>query len=140
VVDLGGGVYGGGYAAPGGGYAYGSRGERGGDAREGGGGGGGRDGDGEIVWARWDGVRVPGKEERRLLLVGYARALQVWDCSALDAVEEVLSVRVGGGEEGEWKEAGRVVHAAVLPALGGEPLLGVLWVFSFYNVLWIHIC
>ncbi|KAF9463475.1 hypothetical protein BDZ94DRAFT_1258923 [Collybia nuda] len=138
VVDLGvagaggGGGYGGGYTD---GASYGTRGvsERAGPRTR----SGDREGDGEILWAHWDHVSMspgPGEEgERRLLFVGYAYALQVWDCSTLDAVDEVLSIRVGGeavASQGvapdEWEGAGRVVHASVLRGPGGGAMVGVL--------------
>ncbi len=63
---------------------------------------------------------------RRLLVLGYSSGLQIWDCTNLDSIAEVLNV-----SSSEW---GRVLHAEVLPNppvagdefLNSRPLLGMM--------------
>ncbi len=63
---------------------------------------------------------------RRLLVLGYSSGLQIWDCTNLDSIAEMLNVT-----SPDW---GRVLHAEVLPnppAAGDEflnsrPLLGMM--------------
>ena len=64
---------------------------------------------------------------RRLLILAYSTGLQIWDCTNLDSITEMLNV-----SGPEW---GRVLHAEVLPnpsaAAGDEfiksrPLLGMM--------------
>lgn len=65
---------------------------------------------------------------RRLLVLGYSSGLQIWDCTNLDSIAEILNVT-----SPEW---GRVLQAEVLPnppAAGDEflnarPLLGMMCV------------
>lgn len=65
---------------------------------------------------------------RRLLVLGYSSGLQIWDCTNLDSIAEILNVT-----SPEW---GRTLQAEVLPnppALGDEllnsrPLLGIMYV------------
>ncbi|KAI9453818.1 hypothetical protein F5148DRAFT_456920 [Russula earlei] len=63
----------------------------------------------------------------RLLVLGYLSGLQIWDCTNLDSISEVLNVSCL-----DW---GRVLHAGVLPSpppvaadefLGSRPLLGII--------------
>jgi hypothetical protein len=65
---------------------------------------------------------------RRLLILGYLSGLQIWDCTNLDSITELLNVSGPG-----W---GRVLHAQVLPNplastddqfLSSRPLLGVMY-------------
>jgi hypothetical protein len=64
---------------------------------------------------------------RRLLILGYLSGLQIWDCTNLDSITELLNV-----SSSEW---GRVFYAEVLPsprtATGDEfynsrPVLGIM--------------
>ena len=65
---------------------------------------------------------------RRLLVLGYSSGLQIWDCTNLDSIAEILNVT-----SLEW---GRVLQAEVLPnplaasdeLLNSRPLLGMMWV------------
>lgn len=81
------------------------------------------DGD-AILWARWDQLKEGAKQ---LLFLGYAAGLQVWDCTRLASVSELLNL-----SNSEW---GRVAFAGVLPppassrgdAFAGErPLIGMV--------------
>ena len=45
---------------------------------------------------------------RRLLLLGYRRGFQVWDCTNLGTISEVVNIT-----SEEW---GAVTHAALLPS------------------------
>lgn len=65
---------------------------------------------------------------RRLLLLGYPRGFQVWDCTNPSTVSEVVNV----ASSEEW---GAVTYAALLPTpreelegakLGQRPYLGVV--------------
>ncbi|KAI0051493.1 hypothetical protein FA95DRAFT_1534680 [Auriscalpium vulgare] len=58
-----------------------------------------------ITWARWDTLN-PGRA-RRLLFLGYRSGLQIWDCSQLDSITEVLNL-----PSTDW---GHVWSAAILP-------------------------
>ncbi|KAF8890452.1 hypothetical protein BD779DRAFT_1517758 [Infundibulicybe gibba] len=79
-----------------------------------------------ILWARWDSLG-----SSRLLLLAYASGLQIWDCTNLGSVSEVLNLSTQ-----EAMDSGRIVHAAVLPRRhqasdddpwsGVRPLLGIL--------------
>ncbi|KAF5335569.1 hypothetical protein D9611_012185 [Ephemerocybe angulata] len=98
------------------------RGEYGGGERT------GEEGDVErVVWARWE---VLGR--RPLLLIAYARALQVWDTGNLASVAEVLHVDFKRGEAaGEWVGDGSrkvvaVVQAVVSTEGGESPVLSLL--------------
>lgn len=64
---------------------------------------------------------------RRLLILGYLSGLQIWDCTNLDSITELLNV-----SSSEW---GHVLHAEILPtpltATGDEflnlrPVLGIM--------------
>ncbi|KAI0282429.1 hypothetical protein BC826DRAFT_900809, partial [Russula brevipes] len=63
---------------------------------------------------------------RRLLILGYLSGLQIWDCTNLDSITEMLNV-----SSPEW---GHVLHAEVLPSpvatgdefLSSRPVLGVI--------------
>lgn len=65
---------------------------------------------------------------RRLLVLGYSSGLQIWDCTNLDSIAEILNVT-----SPEW---GRVLQAEVLPNppaggdefLNSRPLLGMMYV------------
>jgi hypothetical protein len=101
-----------------------------------------------ITWARWDALLPQGAGQatygsiyifnfvlilmilrRRLLILGYLSGLQIWDCTNLDSITELLNVSTL-----EW---GRVLHAEVLPSpfattddefLHSRPLLGIMCV------------
>lgn len=85
----------------------------------------GADASDAILWSRWDYLRE-GNTTRRLLLLGYIAGLQVWDCSRLGSVTEILNLAGRG-----W---GRVTFAGVLPTPPSEsdsyvnerPLLGIV--------------
>lgn len=62
-----------------------------------------------ILWARWDALQA-----RRLLILGYSSGLQVWDCTNLGSVVEVLNLN-------EFPDV--ATFAAVLP---GHNALGIL--------------
>lgn len=69
----------------------------------------------------------------RLFFVGYTSGLQVWDCTDLSTVSEVLNLSA------DW---GRVIHAGVLPDpqsaasdpfASERPLIGIVYAFSFQS-------
>ncbi|GJE97284.1 hypothetical protein PsYK624_135000 [Phanerochaete sordida] len=60
----------------------------------------------EILWSAWDSIEANGSS-RRVLLVGYRSGFQMWDCSNLGSISEILNL-----SGSEWND----VHmAAVLP-------------------------
>jgi hypothetical protein len=78
---------------------------------------------------------------RRLLILAYSSGLQIWDCTNLDSISEMLNI-----SSPEW---GRVVHAEVLPnlpaAAGDEflnsrPLLGMMCGFGISFRFHVLIC
>jgi hypothetical protein len=78
---------------------------------------------------------------RRLLILAYLSGLQIWDCTNLDSISEMLNI-----SSPEW---GRVSHAEVLPnppaAAGDEfsnsrPLLGMMYGFGISFRLLVLIC
>lgn len=96
----------------------------------------------------------------RFLILAYPAGLQIWDCSDLSAISEILNLNfdsaewkmiLGNGKGGSTKrqEEGmmfRVVHAALLPApsetrsdLFGDdrPLLGILCVLIHFYYRWL---
>ncbi|KAF4600268.1 hypothetical protein EYR38_004892 [Pleurotus pulmonarius] len=91
----------------------------------------------QVLWARWDTVR---SGNRLLLLLGYARGMQIWDCTDLSTVREVFNTTSNdllSGEDGRRHEEawGRVTHAAVLPSPrssledvceGERPVIGIV--------------
>ncbi len=54
-----------------------------------------------IIWSRWDSLG-----SRRLLFLGYSSGFQIWDCTKLNSVDEVLNLN-------HFDDA--VTYAAVLP-------------------------
>jgi hypothetical protein len=83
------------------------------------------DGD-PILWSRWDELRGDDGVVRRLLFLGYSMGLQIWDCTSLGSVSEILNL-----SDSDW---GRVTFAGVLPApslskvdpfASQRPLIGV---------------
>lgn len=82
----------------------------------------------DIVWAGWDTLQVdPFEKSRRVLLLGYRTGLQIWDCTSLASVTEILNIRDPA--------VGRVVHAGVLPTppktdddafATARPLVGII--------------
>ena len=84
------------------------------------------DGD-PIHWSRWDQLLDESKLARRLLFLGYSMGLQIWDCTNLGAVSEILNL-----SKSDW---GRVAFAGVLhppppsqvdPFVSQRPLIGVV--------------
>ena len=84
------------------------------------------DGD-PIRWSRWDELRDTNSPllVRRLLFLGYSKGLQIWDCTTLGVVEEMLNLS-------DW---GCVTFAGVLcapsqskldPFASQRPLIGVV--------------
>jgi len=78
---------------------------------------------------------------RRLLILGYLSGLQIWDCTNLDSITELLNV-----SSSEW---GHVLHAEILPtplmATGDEflnlrPVLGMMCGYLFCNLFPTHNC
>lgn len=87
-----------------------------------------------VLWARWDYLR-----DRRLLFIAYSTAFEVWDCTDLESLQEVLHIRTGrnvasSNPDSDW--SGRVLHAAAVPESrtegandpfkGDRPLIGIL--------------
>ncbi|KAK0213164.1 hypothetical protein DFS33DRAFT_1248197 [Desarmillaria ectypa] len=62
-----------------------------------------------ILWSRWDSLG-----SRRLLFLGYSSGFQIWDCTKLNSVGEVLNLNHFDGV---------ITYAAVLP---GQLAIGVL--------------
>ncbi|KAG7446600.1 uncharacterized protein BT62DRAFT_1076143 [Guyanagaster necrorhizus] len=62
-----------------------------------------------ILWSRWDSLG-----SRRLLFLGYSSGFQIWDCTRLNSVDEVLNLN-------DFDDV--VTYAAVLP---GQFAIGVL--------------
>jgi len=82
-------------------------------------------GDDAILWTRWD-TTLP---DRRFLLVGYRSGIQIWDCSDLGRLNEILST-----SSTKALGDGTIVHAAFIPHLrsaddplqASRPLLGLV--------------
>lgn len=45
-----------------------------------------------ITWSRWDTLIENGSRPRRILLLGYTTGLQIWDCTILGSVSEILNL------------------------------------------------
>lgn len=45
-----------------------------------------------IMWSRWDTLVENGSGPRRILLLGYTTGLQIWDCTILGSVAEILNL------------------------------------------------
>lgn len=45
-----------------------------------------------IMWSRWDTLIENGSRPRRILLLGYTSGLQIWDCTVLGSVSEILNL------------------------------------------------
>ncbi|KAG1787184.1 uncharacterized protein HD556DRAFT_1410590 [Suillus plorans] len=45
-----------------------------------------------IMWSRWDTLIENGSRPRRILLLGYTTGLQIWDCTILGSVSEILNL------------------------------------------------
>ncbi|KAF8622444.1 hypothetical protein AX15_007027 [Amanita polypyramis BW_CC] len=84
-----------------------------------------------ILWARWDKLN-----DKRFLILAYPSGFQLWDCTNLASVTEVLNVNTASHE---WLGGGEIVHAAILPSpspnvvqpssdpyAGDRPLLGIV--------------
>jgi hypothetical protein len=84
------------------------------------------DGD-PILWSRWDELRGDSTQfARRFLFLGYSMGLQIWDCTSLGSVSEILNL-----SGSDW---GRVMFAGILPSpspstadpfASQRPLIGV---------------
>lgn len=74
----------------------------------------------DIVWTSWDSIEAGDVTPRRVLLVGYPGGFQIWDCSNLGSISEILNL-----SGPEWTD---VQMAAVLPnplaASSSDPLSG----------------
>ena len=84
------------------------------------------DGD-PVLWSRWDQLLDKNKLARRLLFLGYSMGLQIWDCTNLGAVSEILNL-----SKSDW---GPVDFAGVLhppppsevdPFVSQRPLIGMV--------------
>ncbi|KAI0084206.1 hypothetical protein BDY19DRAFT_997921 [Irpex rosettiformis] len=86
----------------------------------------------DILWSRWDTLPIDdGGFARRVLVLGYRTGLQVWDCTDLGSISEILNLNGA-----RWTD---IHQAQVLPtpsstlapdALAEQrPLLGILQVF-----------
>ncbi|KAH7888262.1 hypothetical protein F5I97DRAFT_1926687 [Phlebopus sp. FC_14] len=80
-----------------------------------------------ILWSRWDMLTQPNSKPLRILFVGYNSGFQIWDCTNLGSVSEMLNL---SGHS--W---GRVTFAALLtpPPVADDaqlrslrPLIGVI--------------
>ncbi|KAF9237016.1 hypothetical protein BU15DRAFT_88909 [Melanogaster broomeanus] len=60
-----------------------------------------------ILWSRWDSLAQLNSKPRRVLFLGYSSGIQMWDCTNLASVSEVLNL-----SGPSW---GRVTFAGVLP-------------------------
>ena len=82
-----------------------------------------------------------GSKHTRLLFIGYPSAFEIWDCSDLESLHQVLSINTGrksgGGSSADLEWCGRVVRGAAAapgprrkgakdPFRGDRPLIGVL--------------
>ncbi|KAG1733244.1 uncharacterized protein EDB91DRAFT_1149677 [Suillus paluster] len=45
-----------------------------------------------IMWSRWDTLIENGSRPRRILILGYTNGLQIWDCTILGSVSEILNL------------------------------------------------
>lgn len=45
-----------------------------------------------IIWSRWDTLIENDSRPRRILLLGYTTGLQIWDCTILGSVSEILNL------------------------------------------------
>ncbi|KAH0839378.1 hypothetical protein J3R83DRAFT_75 [Lanmaoa asiatica] len=79
-----------------------------------------------VLWSRWDSLPQPSSKPRRVLFLGYSSGFQMWDCTNLASVSEVLNL-----SDPSW---GHVTFVGVLPpplADDGQltslrPLIGVI--------------
>ncbi|KAG8218093.1 hypothetical protein J3R82DRAFT_3608 [Butyriboletus roseoflavus] len=79
-----------------------------------------------VLWSRWDSIPQPNSKPRRVLFLGYSYGFQVWDCTNLASVSELLNL-----SGPTW---GRVTFAGVLPPpladdgqlISLRPLIGVI--------------
>jgi hypothetical protein len=85
--------------------------------------------DEEILFSGWDTLRS-GQTTRRILVLGYTAGMQIWDCTELSSVKEIVNVAM---------DLGKVVEAHVLPDPSNRrkdafatyrPLLGLMFVHS----------
>ncbi|KAF8332992.1 hypothetical protein F5887DRAFT_995039, partial [Amanita rubescens] len=84
-----------------------------------------------IQWAKWDRIN-----DKRFLILAYPSGFQLWDCTSLSSVTEVLNLNTTSDE---WHGGGEIVHAALLPSPSSQavrhfgdpyaqdrPLLGII--------------
>ncbi|KAG9309762.1 hypothetical protein JVU11DRAFT_10136 [Chiua virens] len=79
-----------------------------------------------VVWSHWDSLPQSHSMPRRVLFLGYPSGFQMWDCTNLTSVSEVLNV-----SDPLW---GHVIFAGVLPSphvdnghlTSLRPLIGVI--------------
>ena len=58
-------------------------------------------------------VSLNNAPRRRLLILAYSSGFQLWDCTNLASVTEVLNLNAASSE---WLGGGEIVHVAVLPS------------------------
>ncbi|KIP08844.1 hypothetical protein PHLGIDRAFT_34739 [Phlebiopsis gigantea 11061_1 CR5-6] len=82
----------------------------------------------DVVWARWDTVEDGSATTRIILLVGYRTGMQVWDCSNLGSISEVLNL--SGPSWGDIKIAAVLpnpdTHVAQDEMESCRPLIGMI--------------
>lgn len=83
--------------------------------------------DEEILFSGWDTLRS-GQTTRRVLILGYTAGMQIWDCTDLSSVKEIVNVAM---------DLGKVSEVHVLPDPSNRrkdafaahrPLLGLMFV------------
>jgi hypothetical protein len=73
--------------------------------------------------------------DRRILIIGYTAGIQIWDCSDLGSVTEILNLRCDSNEEWSHEHGGRTIYytsfvcAAILPS--PSPTLPRATVFDY---------
>ncbi|KAI0693476.1 hypothetical protein BC835DRAFT_1071237 [Cytidiella melzeri] len=83
----------------------------------------------DIIWSRWDSLPASdGTSSRRVLLLGYCTGMQIWDCTDMGSISEILNLTGV-----QWTD---ILQAQVLPApppgskpdprVDQRPLLGIL--------------
>ncbi|KAI9464881.1 hypothetical protein HD554DRAFT_2026168 [Boletus coccyginus] len=79
-----------------------------------------------VLWSRWDSLPQPKSTTRRVLFLGYSSGFQMWDCTNLASVSEVLNLSAPS-----W---GHVTFAGALPPPVADdvqfsslrPLIGII--------------
>ncbi|THH09407.1 hypothetical protein EW146_g8694 [Bondarzewia mesenterica] len=82
----------------------------------------------EIRWSKWDSLPADDRSKaRRLLLLGYQSGFQIWDCTSLESIVDLLNL-----PRTDW---GRILSASILPSppsaqldqfADSRPLLGII--------------